>query len=168
MVENINAKYDIYGRLITSNIDLNNIIRAVEDETESSLSAVIPAVTFEDNPEEKIYLLLLKIYSNNESEDDIKDWFIKIGRQATYNYLRDLVKNEAIDPNESFVIAGLLEFEDILNKENVSFNSKPVSVFRFMKVMYENKKILDSNEDFDINEFDPRSWEKGDKTILDV
>jgi len=167
MDNNLQTAYDAYGRIITSDTDLNKIIRAVENE-KGKMAVMMPAVTFDEDPDEKVYLVLLKIYVEDNFDDNLKDWQIKTGRQTTYDYLKDLVKHEIIDPNESFVIAGTSEFEEVISKDNITFESKPITVFRFLKVMYDNHKVLDSDEDFDINEFDPCNWDKGDKTILEI
>ena len=44
--------------------------------------------------------------------------------------------------------------------------SKPITVFRFMKVMLDNMKVIDDMDGFDINDFNP-SEQVGDKTILE-
>jgi len=78
------------------------------------------------------------------------------------------VKHEAIDPNNSFILACEREPGDGRKKDNVVFNdSRPITVFRFLKVMFDNHKVLDDGEDFDINDFDPCQYDKGDNTILD-
>lgn len=162
---NMKISLDDQGRIVTDDTALNNIIRSVEAEKGGILASVIPAVTFDDDPDEKVYLVLMTAYSNNT--EDIKDWQIKIGRQNTYNYLRDLVKNEAIDPHESFVIVGTNEYDEKFNKPNVEFSGKPITVFRFLKVMFDNHKVLDDVDDFDINEYDPNNYEHGDITIME-
>lgn len=160
---NLQTSFDSQGRIQTSDEDLNRIIRAVEADTGAIMGAVVPAVTFDDNPDEKVYLLLMTLYG----EYDTKDWQIKVGRQTTYDFLRDLVKNEVIDPNESFVLSGSDEYDPQFNKDNAKFEGKPITVFRFLKVMYESHKVLDENSDFDINEFDPVDYAHGDKTIME-
>ena len=59
---NIQTSFDSQGRLQTTDEELNRIIRAVEVDTGATIGAVVPAVTFEDAPDEKIYLLLLSVY----------------------------------------------------------------------------------------------------------
>lgn len=164
--DNLNISFDEYGRLTTTDNELNTIIRAVEEDTGATLGAVIPAVTFDDDPDSKIYLILLTIYPVNES-DEVRDWQIKVGRQATYDYLKDLVKNEAIDPNESFILSGTDDFDEAFNKDNATFEGKPITVFRFLKVMFDSGKVLDDKSGFDIDEFDPINYSHGDKTIME-
>ena len=164
------------GRIITDNDELNKIIRDVEEEEDVNLGAVIPAITFEEeDPDKKAYLVLLSIYDTSEDakDDIIRQWEIKIGRQATYDYLKELVKYEAIDPNTSFIIGGSVINSDVVSdnvtneKNNIHFNDvSPITVFRFLKVMRENKKILDGDDMFNVNDFDINNV--GDKTIFEV
>lgn len=164
---NVQTSFDSQGRIQTTDEELNRIIRAVEADTGTTLGAVVPAVTFDEAPDEKVYLLLLTVYPADDQEETLRDWQIKVGRQTTYDYLRMLVKNEAIDPNESFIIAGSNEFDEAFGKDNARFEGKPITVFRFLKVMFDSRKVLDDNTDFDINEYDPANYDHGDKTIME-
>lgn len=156
------------GELLTNDEELNRIIRAVETESGASLAAATMAVTFDDDPASKIYLILLTL-TDDKAEDVTKDWEISIGRQETYDYLKDLVKYEAINPNESFIISGDAIVDENTQQDNIEFNNvRPITVFRFLKFMYENRKVLDDAEDFDIDEYDPENYEKGDKTLLTI
>lgn len=123
---------------------------------------MIQAISFEDDPDEKIYILLLVTYDNDE---DSRDWSVSKGRQNTYNFLRGLIKDEAIDPTLSFIISCS---QDNTNpyKPNANPNSKPITVFRFMKVMIDNSRVLDDMDGFDINDYAP-SEQVGDKTIVE-
>ena len=155
------------GHINTDDEDLNRIIRAVETETGATLASAIPAITYDEDPDTKIYLVLLTVYSDAEIEEETRDWQILTGRQNAYDFLRNLIKLEAIDPNRSFILSGTQEFDETFNKDNVSFEGKPITVFRFMKVMLDNHKVLDDQADFDINEYDPGNYEHGDLTIME-
>lgn len=164
---NIQTSFDSQGHIQTTDEELNRIIRAVEADTGAVLGAVVPAVTFDEAPDEKVYLLLLTVYPAEDQEETLRDWQIKVGRQTTYDYLRMLVKDEAIDPNESFILAGSDEYDEAFGKDNAKFEGKPITVFRFLKVMFDSRKVLDDNADFDINEYDPANYDHGDKTIME-
>ena len=145
-----------------SDEDLMRIIQQVEEENGATLAMSIPAVTFDDDPDEKIYILLLTTY---DSEYNSRDWSVSKGRQNTYNYLKGLIKDEVIDPNLSFIIVCDTDTTNPI-KPNAIPNSKPITVFRFMKVMLDNMKVIDDMDGFDINDFKP-SEQVGDKTILE-
>lgn len=114
-----------------------------------------------ENPSEKPYLLLLTFYApeSNEDLDDIKEWTIKIGRQRTYDFLKELIKNELIDPLASFIVAAEL-------KDNNNLNLSPdiVSVFQFMKVMFQTHKVLNDPDEFCIDDY----ARNGVISILDI
>lgn len=163
----INVNQD--GLIETDDTELNKIIRAVENDSGSRLAMATPAITFGDDPTEKTYLVLLWIYPSDEIEESLKDWIIKTGRQDTYDYLKDLVKYEAIDPNRSFIMSADKTTEALGGKENIIFNdSKPITVFRFLKGMRDNNMILDGDEMFDIDEFKEDTEDGGDNTILSI
>lgn len=146
------------------------ILRQLINSNEANGVNMTPAVEFDDNPDDKVYLVLLSFYNTHgENNDYEQSWGIKIGRQSTYEFLKELVRNESIDPNMSFIIAAQREVNDEYNvDDNVIFvNSKPITVFRFLKVMYETRKILDNGIDFDIDEYNVDDM-NGDITILDV
>lgn len=149
---NLQVNTDSEGRIQTSDEELNAIIRAVEEESGAKLGVAVPAITFfGDDPDSKVYLLLL--LTNDEDGED-RDWAVMIGRQNTYNYLKNLIEAEAIDPNTSFILSGNQKCEDA------------ITIFRFMKICIENTKVLDDSG-FDINDW-AQSEEVPDKTILDV
>ena len=138
--KNLSVSKDEYGNIITNDPELNKTLREVEEETGLKLAVAIPAVTFTDDPSIKPYLILLKLTDEDETIGETM-WCIQIGRQDTYDYLKNLVKSEAIDVHHSFVISGNIKFEDA------------ITVFRFMKTMREDEKILDGDEGFDINDY---------------
>lgn len=167
--KNLQISVNQNGLIETEDTDLNRIIRAVENDTGAKLAMATPAITFGDDPTEKTYLVLLLIYPSEEIDECLKDWVIKIGRQETYDYLKDLVKYEAIDPNRSFIMSADKVTEALGNKDNLVFNdSKPITVFRFLKAMRENNMVLDGDETFDINEFEENSEDGSDNTILSI
>lgn len=148
------------GQIETNDSLLNRVIRQAEKEVGGQLAMAIPAVTFDEDPD-KSYLILLNFYEGD------KDWVIKQGRQEAYDFIRLLIKEEEIDPNQSFIISCKSDIDD-RGKEDIKPITKPITLFRFMKVMIENGKVLDDKTDFDITEYDPGDYENGDKTIVEV
>lgn len=138
--KNLTVSKDEHGNIITNDPDINKTLREIEEETGLKLAAAMPAVTFKDDPTMKPYLLLLKLTDSDEQAGDTL-WLIRIGRQDTYDYLKDLIKAEAIDLHHSFVMSGNIKFEDA------------ITIFRFMKTMRDDDKVLDGDEYFDIDEY---------------
>ena len=160
---------EMNSRMNMTDEDIAILTQLINANEENGVN-MTPAVEFDDNPDDKVYLVLLSYYNtHDESSDYEQSWGIKIGRQATYEFLKELVRNESIDPNMSFIIAAQRESSDEYNDgDNVIFvDSKPVTVFRFLKVMYETRRVLDNGTDFDINEYNVDDM-NGDITILDV
>lgn len=127
-------------------------------------------IVIHDDPDLKKYLLLLTVYpdSTKDTDEPYRDWSIKTGRQNTYDYLKEMIRAEIIDPNLSFVITGK-ETEYAKNfsmKENFEPMSNPITVFRFMKFMWETHKVLDDGE-FCIDDYALDS-SNGDQSILEV
>lgn len=139
--------------------EYDQIIAAVREETGMTPAILTPAISFgEDNPENKAYIILLSIFDDGET---LREWTVVIGRQNVFDCLKDYVIDEVIDPYESFVIAGKTDFDN----NNIDMASKPITVFRFLKVMSDTNKVLVDKEEFDIDEYEPSV---PDKTILDV
>ena len=160
---------EMNSRMNMTDEDIAILTQLINANEENGVN-MTPAVEFDDNPDDKVYLLLLSYYNtHDESSDYEQSWGIKIGRQATYEFLKELVRNESIDPNMSFIIAAQREASDEYNDgDNVIFvDSKPVTVFRFLKDMYETRRVLDNGTDFDIDEYNVDDM-NGDITILDV
>ena len=160
---------EMNSRMNMTDEDIAILTQLINANEENGVN-MTPAVEFDDNPDDKVYLVLLSYYNtHDESSDYEQSWGIKIGRQATYEFLKELVRNESIDPNMSFIIAAQREASDEYNDgDNVIFvDSKPVTVFRFLKVMHDTKRILDNGTDFDIDEYNVDDM-NGDITILEV
>lgn len=152
MDRNLKVNTDSEGRIQTSDEGLNEILREVEEESGAKIAVAIPAIEFfGDNPDEKIYLLIL---TTNDEDGEGRDWSISIGRQYTYDYLKNLIEAEAIDPNDSFILSGNQKVEDA------------ITIFRFMKMCVDRNKVLETSG-FDINDWSAGD-ESVDKSILDV
>ncbi len=164
-MSNLNPEttYDENGRAVSEDPELNKVLQEVQDES-GPLGAVIPAVKFEDpDGDNKVYIALVSMY-----EKDTTFWFTMVGRQAFYKALVSLVRAEEIDPNESFVIAGDKTEDSVTGKSNIKINDMtPITVFRFLKSMRDSNKVIDTDTDFDIDEYADTS-ENGDLTILEI
>lgn len=122
--------------------ELKAIVNKVEEDTGMDLSNAKPAITIEDDPTKKVYLIL--IISNGDGTDDdgdyeYRDWTVSVGRQETYDKLKDYIETNAINPAMSFILSGSTSPE------------KAITVYRFMKTCLESNKIID-NSDFDIDD----------------
>lgn len=96
---------------------------------------------FEGDNEEKEYLILV-VSENSESDTDdlIKDWFILVGRQNTYDSLMNYIESGFIQAQESFIIPKGSKIEE------------GITVFDFMKKMKEEKRVFDDS-DFEIEDY---------------
>ena len=158
------TSYDENGRVVAQDPELNKILQEVQDES-GPLGAVVPAVTFIQDGEDKVYIALLSQYEKDESF-----WFTMTGRQKFYDTLVQLIKAGEVDPNQSFVIAGDLFEDSVTKKSNMKINNMmPITVYRFMKTMKDSKKIIESDDHigFDIDEYCEYS-DNGDTTILEI
>jgi len=165
-INNLDIWTNESGQFVTNDERLNDALRRMEQTTGKRLAILMPAVTFDEEPvdvESKVYLLLLTVYPvsvsdyYNEDRIDIeqntKEWSVSIGRQNTYEYLRNMIISGAINPNESFILSGSQPIEEAL------------TVFRFMKIMADQNKILEVT-DFDIDEYSGYT-DMGDKKLID-
>lgn len=121
-----------------SNI-LNTTGNKVYGENSDIQRALIPTGA---DPNEKIYLILYQcIDINEEVPEENRYWEIKQGRQATYEYLRDLVIAEAIDPNNSYILAETVTMQDM------------GTVIGFLEAMRDDNLVVEDT-DFDPYDYD--------------
>lgn len=111
----------------------------------------IEAITFDGkDPDEIKYLLLLHVFHDDDEDytnDECHSWLIKTGRQNVYNYLKDMIEAEAIDPNMSFIVS-----------ETVTLK-KAGTVSAFMKDMKDNQKVIDGSG-FDVTEYNYAAYDE--------
>lgn len=119
--------------------DLFNQVFVREDGKNINKPQLKQAVTFGDDPDEKLYLLLL---IDQEDAVNQASWEIKIGRQTTFDYLKNLISAGAIDQDMSFILSGSQNAE------------KAITIYRFMRMCIDNGYVLLSN----IEEFDPDDY----------
>lgn len=104
----------------------------------------IEAITFDGKDPDTIkYLLLLHVFHDDDSDytdEESRTWLVKTGRQNVYDYLKNMIEAEAIDPDMSFILS-----------ETVA-PQKSVTVSSFMKKMKEKQKVIDGTN-FDVYEY---------------
>lgn len=108
------------------------------------------------DPDTIKYLLLLTIFGDNVDyieDDSHEEWIVMIGRQNVYDYLKNCIEAEGIDPDKSFIIA-----------ENANFIEAP-TIYRFMKSAKETGSVVDGTS-FNIDDYRWDSYEN-DPCILD-
>lgn len=108
------------------------------------------------DPDTIKYLLLLTVFGDEMDyveEDSSKEWMVITGRQNVYDYLKNCIEAEGIDPDKSFIVA-----------EDTDFTNCP-TVYRFMKAAKESESVVD-NTSFDIDDYRWSSYEE-DPQIID-
>lgn len=91
-------------------------------------------------PENRKYLLLLRLYiedSNIDAADTFK-WIV--GRQEVYDYLKNLIKSDAIDIEESEIVT---ETTRLVER---------ITIHRFMRMMFD-EHLVEDEDGFDIDEY---------------
>lgn len=115
----------------------NNAIEFVDDNSWKD-TVIIPDDSID--PEERKYLLLLVLITEDENEEkNIFEWII--GRTDTYNRLKSYIIAEAIDIVDSKVLS------------ESSKVSNHISVLQFIRHLRDNE-LIDDKSDFDIEEYD--------------
>ena len=104
---------------------------------------LIRGVSYDTEPE-KIYLILIDGYENDEDAKPYRDWELVTGRQEAYDYIKNMLENE-------YIIINVEESKIIVSSENVKITDG-VSIYAFMKNMKENDKIIDYTS-FDIEDY---------------
>lgn len=92
-----------------------------------------------EDPESMRYLLLIKVI-DDDNGDEYRAFEVIEGRKSTYDYIRELIRAENINPLECFVMS---------NKTTLD---EAVSFYQFMKYMVNSEKIVDDTG-FDIEEY---------------
>ena len=125
------------------NIQAENqeLIRGVTyDEQE-----LVVGVTYDDE-NEKTYLILIEGETNDNDGELVRDWDFKVGRQEAYDYIKNYLKSE-------YILVDVIKSKIIVDSPNIKI-SDGVSIFKFMKQMKENDKVVDDSS-FDITDYLP-------------
>ena len=110
---------------------------------EVNTEGLVRGVSYDTEPE-KIYLILIDGVEVDEYEKPFRDWQIKEGRQAAYDYIKDIIMSE-------YVMVNVYESKIIVSSEKVKVTDG-ISIYEFMKSMKENDKIIDYTS-FDIEDY---------------
>ena len=114
---------------------------------EVNTEGLVRGVSYDSEPE-KIYLILLDGTEPEYGHDDVakpfRDWQIKEGRQAAYDYIKSMLENQYVEIN-------VHESRIIVSSEKVKVTDG-ISIYEFMKVMKEQDKVIDYTS-FDIEDY---------------
>ncbi len=107
---------------------------------ESSTPALMMDAIYFDgkDPDTVTYLLLLKI--KTDTDEDVYSWHCVTGRQAAYDYLKELVENVAVDTDYSYIMS-----------DTATIN-KAITIRVFMKNVKEGGMVTDFS-DFDVDSY---------------
>lgn len=110
---------------------------------EVNTEGLVRGVSYDTEPE-KIYLILLDGEEVSNEATPFRDWQMKEGRQAAYDYIKNMIENE-------YVNIDIHESKIIVSDNNVKITDG-ISIYEFMKVMKDSDKVIDYSE-FDIEDY---------------
>lgn len=118
------------------------------EELPKRKAGMIPLVSMDlvdfsgKDPDKAKYMLLLRI--NVDDQDDSYDWLVMTGRQATYDYIKELIQNVAVDIDKSFIMSETSTLESAY------------TIYRFMRVMIDEEAVIENTS------FNPDDYRFGD------
>ena len=114
---------------------------------EVNTEGLVRGVSYDSEPE-KTYLILLDgnepVYGHDDVAKPFRDWQMKEGRQAAYDYIKDMIESE-------YVIINVHTSRIIVSSEKVKVTDG-ISIYEFMKAMKEKDKVIDYTS-FDIEDY---------------
>lgn len=110
---------------------------------EVNTEGLVRGVSYDTEPE-KTYLILIDAWDISEGGDRIRDWEIVEGRQAAYDYIKNMIESE-------YLSVDVMESKIIVSSDKVKVTDG-VSIYKFMKSMKENDKVIDYTS-FDIEDY---------------
>ena len=111
---------------------------------EVNTEGLVKGVSYDTEPE-KIYLILIdgeEIIDGDGKK--IRDWEFKEGRQAAYDYIKNMIES-------NYIIVDVMESKIIVSSEKVKVTDG-ISIYEFMKAMKDNNKVIDYTS-FDIEDY---------------
>ena len=110
---------------------------------EVNTEGLVRGVSYDSEPE-KVYLILIDGQENDNEGQRIRDWEVVEGRQAAYDYIKNMILSD-------YIIVDVMESKIIVSSEKVKVTDG-VSIYKFMKGMKENDKVIDYTS-FDIEDY---------------
>ena len=109
---------------------------------EVNTEGLVRGVSYDSEPE-KIYLILID-GTDNETGQRYRDWELVEGRQAAYDYIKNILESD-------YVTINVKESKIIVSTEKVKVTDG-ITIYKFMKSMKENDKVIDYTS-FDIEDY---------------
>jgi hypothetical protein len=125
-----------------NNIQATELIRGVTYDEEPEL---IRGVTYDDE-NEKTYLILIEGQTNDNDGELMRDWDFKVGRQEAYDYIKNYLESD-------YIVVDVINSKIVVSSEKIKVTDG-VSIFKFMKAMKEDNKVIDETS-FDITDYLP-------------
>ena len=104
---------------------------------------LVKGVSYDTEPEKK-YLILLEGWETSDGGDKFRDWEIVEGRQEAYDYIKGYIESD-------YVSIDIYKSKIIVSSEKVKVTDG-ISIYKFMKSMKENDKVIDYTS-FDIEDY---------------
>lgn len=108
---------------------------------EVNTEGLVRGVSYDTEPE-KVYLILIE--GKDPEDKEFRDWELKEGRQAAYDYIKNYILSE-------YTVIDIHESRIIVSSEKVKVTDG-ISIYEFMKVMKEKDKVIDYSS-FDIEDY---------------
>ena len=108
---------------------------------EVNTEELVRGVSYDSEPE-KTYLILIEGLDLDDGE--FRDWEIKVGRQAAYDYIKNYIESE-------YNVIDVYASKIIVSSEKVKVTDG-ITIYEFMKVMKETEKVIDYSN-FNIEDY---------------
>ena len=105
---------------------------------------LVRGVTYDPEETEKTYLILIDGEELDNEGRRFRDWEIITGRQATYDWIKNMLENE-------YVMIDVDKSKIIVSSEKVKVTDG-ISIYDFMKAMKQKDKVIDYTS-FDIDDY---------------
>lgn len=124
---------------------------ASSDEERNAMQKEIDANKEKINASKKRYLILFSGYSDGSDEINYKDWALVEGRENAYNAIKEMFLDEYIAENG--ITFDAYRSRIIVESNSGKIKLTGISVYKFVKAMITEGKIVDDDGRFDIEEW---------------